>query len=38
MQQWYEFTTTGGAAQGLIYIDITIIAKGAEISGISGLR
>ena len=34
MQQWYEFTTTKGAAWVLMYINITIIAKGAEISGL----
>ena len=34
MQQWYEFTTTKGAAWALMYINITITAKGAEISGL----
>ena len=32
LQQWYEFTTTNGAAWALMYINITITAKGAEIS------
>ena len=30
MQQWYEFTTTKGAAWASMYINITITAKGAE--------
>ena len=34
MQQWYEFTTTKGAAWDSMYINITITAKGAEISGL----
>ena len=34
IQQWYEFTTTGGAAWALIYINIPITVKGAEISGL----
>ena len=33
MQQWYEFTTTKGTAWVLMYINITITAKGAELSG-----
>ena len=32
MQQWYEFTTTKGAAGLSMYINITITAKGAELS------
>ena len=32
MQQWYEFTTTKGAALLSMYINITTTAKGAELS------
>ena len=32
MQQWYEFTTTKGAAWLSMYINISITAKGAELS------
>ena len=32
MQQWYEFTTTKGAALPSMYLNITITAKGAELS------
>ena len=38
MQQWYEFTTTGGTAWALMYINIPVIAKGAEISGLDSLE
>ena len=31
MQQWYEFTTTKGAAGISLYINIPITAKGAEL-------
>ena len=34
MQQWYEFTTTKGAAGVSMCKGITITAKGAEISGL----
>ena len=30
VQQWYEFTTTEGAAWGSMYINISITVKGAE--------
>ena len=32
MQQWYEFTTTKGAALLSMYINITTTAKGAALS------
>ena len=32
MQQWYEFTTTKGAAWVSMYLNITITAKGTELS------
>ena len=32
MQQWSEFTTSKGAAWLSMYINITITAKGAELS------
>ena len=31
MQQWYEFTTTKGAAGLSMYISITATVKGAEL-------
>ena len=34
MQQWYEFTTTKGAAWDSMYINIPITARRAEISGL----
>ena len=34
MQQWYEFTPTKGATWASMYINISITAKGAKISGL----
>ena len=38
MQQWYEFTTTKGAAWASMYVNIAITAKGAEVSGLDSWK